>query len=158
MPVEDDAPRELVWGSMNAFAYIPTVPGPALRVLMYLVGSQEPGGRIVITQEKIAEDLAIHRSLAGTALQHLRFANVVTKPGNGVYQLNAMIAGYRTPVEALQAIGVMPDEDRLDHEDFEERYQRALHAHEAEKKRRARRKAPVTSLDTKRASLRPIEG
>lgn len=159
-PVEERAPE--LWASLNAFAFVPSVPGPALRVMLFLLGAQEPGGRIVITQESIAEALGMQRSAVGLALQHLQFARIVRRERQGVYQLNPQVAGFATPAEADEAIRGMDEADYLDVDDFEERYQRALVRHQEEVKRKAKeRKAPPqppTDLAAHRRSRRARVG
>ncbi|WP_225636717.1 hypothetical protein [Streptomyces solaniscabiei] len=139
---EEHAPE--LWTSPSAFAYVPSVPGPALRVMLFLLGVQEPGGRIVITQEDIASALGMKRSAVGLSLQHLQFARIVWKERQGVYQLNPQVAGFTTPAEAETAIRQMDAAFYLDVEDFEERYQAAVEAHQAALKRKAAmRKMPA---------------
>ncbi|WP_440581096.1 replication/maintenance protein RepL [Streptomyces sp. PT19] len=141
-PAEEHAPE--LWTSPSAFAYVPSVPGPALRVMLFLLGVQEPGGRIVITQEHIASALGMKRSAVGLSLQHLQFARIVWKERQGVYQLNPQVAGFTTPAEAEDAIRQMDESFYLDVEDFEERYQAAVEEHqEALRQKAALRKAPV---------------
>ncbi|MGW3929612.1 hypothetical protein ACWECC_16125 [Streptomyces microflavus] len=141
-PAEEHAPE--LWTSPSAFAYVPSVPGPALRVMLFLLGVQEPGGRIVITQEDIASALGMKRSAVGLSLQHLQFARIVWKERQGVYQLNPQVAGFTTPAEAGEAIRQMKEAFYLDVEDFEERYQAAVEEHqEALKRKAAVRKVPT---------------
>lgn len=141
-PAEEHAPE--LWTSPSAFAYVPSVPGPALRVMLFLLGVQEPGGRIVITQEDIASALGMKRSAVGLSLQHLQFARIVWKERQGVYQLNPQVAGFITPAEAEEAIRQMDEAFYLDVEDFEERYQAAVGEHqEALKRKAAVRKMPA---------------
>ncbi|AXI91399.1 hypothetical protein SAM9427_37160 (plasmid) [Streptomyces sp. ETH9427] len=134
-PVEERAPE--VWGALSVFAYVPSVPGPALRVLLFLLGVQEPGGRIVIKQADIAQALGMKRSAVGLSLQHLQFARMVTKVQSGVYELHPQIAGFTTPAEQAQAVASLPREDCLDVDDFEERYQQAVEVHRQELQRKA---------------------
>ncbi|WP_374778661.1 replication/maintenance protein RepL (plasmid) [Streptomyces sp. NBC_01310] len=155
-PAEERAPE--LWASLSTFAFVPSVPGPALRVMLFLLGIQEPGGRLVITQESIAEALGMKRSAVGLALQHLQFARIVWKERQGVYQLNPQVAGFPTPAEADEAIRHMNEADYLDVEDFEDRYQTAVQRHQEELKRKAvERKAPPkppTDLAAHRRSRR----
>ncbi|MFB7763514.1 hypothetical protein [Streptomyces xiamenensis] len=150
-----DQPAEMIWGSLNALAYVPsTLPGPAMRVLMHLMAIQEPGGRIVITQNELAQEFNVNRSLITIAIQHLQFARLLRTQRRGVYQLNPMVAGYRTPVESLAAIKNMPEDERLDSGDFEERYMQSVHAHNAAKEQKRRSGAKVT--DIRRPRLRSV--
>ncbi|MGP4004447.1 hypothetical protein [Streptomyces sp. 8N706] len=156
--VPDAQPRELVWGSFNALDYVPRMHSAAYPVLLHLLANQEPGGRCVCTHEELSEALGINRTLITRGMQHLGFASLIFRIKQGVYRLNPMIAGFRTPAEQLVAIKEMPREDRLDVPDFEERYQRRIREHDEEKKRRARgRKAPVTDLTARRHSLKAVE-
>jgi hypothetical protein len=144
-PVEEHAPAPDLWGAFNVFAFVPSVPGPALRVLFFLLGVQEMGGRIVITQQAVADAVGLKRSAVGLALQHLQFARMVTKVQSGVYILHPQIAGFSTPAEADDAVRRLDPEDYLDVEDFEERYQSAITSHQEEVRRKAEeRQAPPT--------------
>ncbi|KOT33147.1 hypothetical protein ADK41_28465 [Streptomyces caelestis] len=145
-PVEEHAAVLDTWLSPNVFAFMPSVPGPALRVLFFLLGVQEPGGRIVITQKEIAEAVGLKRSAVGGALQHLQFARMVTKvqSNGGVYSLHPQIAAFPTPAEADDAVRQLSPDEYLDVHDFEERYQRALAAHQRELRRKTEeRQAPA---------------
>ncbi|MFE5712003.1 hypothetical protein ACFQ7J_14440 [Streptomyces sp. NPDC056501] len=137
-------PPELTCGSMNAFAYIPAMPGIAYRVLTKLVGIQEIGGRCVVTENELAELLDVHRSLVGRGLQSLSHARLVSRSAKGVYRLNPMVSGYRTVEDQLEAIGSMDPEDRLDIDDFQERYDEAVAQAENDRRMRAaaRKKSP----------------
>jgi hypothetical protein len=134
-PVDERAPE--LWSSLSVFAFVPSVPGPALRVLFFLLGVQEPGGRIVITQQDIAQALGMKRSAVGLSLQHLQFARMVTKIQSGVYELHPQIAGFSTPAEQDGAVRKLAREDHLDVDDFEERYQQTVQSYQAELKRKA---------------------
>ncbi|MFE9250716.1 hypothetical protein [Streptomyces sp. NPDC007088] len=128
----DVAPAELTWGSFNVFAYTPSMPGIAYRVRDHLLGDQKPGGLCQTTEVEIAEALKVHRSQAGRGLLHLGLARMVFRKTKGLYQLNPMISGFRTPAEQKAAIDGMAEEDWLDVEDYQERYDRALARHEEE--------------------------
>ncbi|MER6684658.1 hypothetical protein [Streptomyces olivaceoviridis] len=142
-PVEERAPAPDLWVSPNVFAFVPSVPGPALRVLLFLLGVQEPGGRIVITQQAIADAVGLKRSAVGLALQHLQFARMVTRLQPGVYTLHPQISAFSTPAEADEAVRRLDADDYLDVDDFEERYQDTVAAHQKELKRKAdERQAP----------------
>ncbi|MFI8769446.1 hypothetical protein ACIGN6_31705 [Streptomyces sp. NPDC053792] len=129
-------PPELTFGSMNGFAYLPAMPGIAYRVLTKLVGIQEPGGRCLVTENELAEMLDVHRSMVGRGLHALGCARVVFRQAKGIYRLNPMVSGYRTVTEQLEAIAEMDPEDRLDVDDYQERYDEAVA--EAEEVRRSR--------------------
>ncbi|MGA5418589.1 hypothetical protein [Streptomyces pseudogriseolus] len=146
-PVEQQTPE--VWGALSVFAYVPSVPGPALRVLLFLLGVQEPGGRIVIKQQDVAQALGMKRQAVGLSLQHLQFARMVSKVQSGVYVLHPQIAGFTTPAEQARAVAGLAPEDLLDVDDFEERYQQAVEAHQQELKRKAqeRQQAPRPAAD-----------
>lgn len=142
-PVEEHATAPDLWFSPSPLAFVPSVPGPALRVLLFLLGAQEPGGRIVITQQAIAEAVGLQRSAVGLALQHLQFARMVTMQQRGVYVLHPQIAAFSTPAEADEAVRRVAADDYLDVDDFEERYQRTVAAHQQELRRKAEeRQAP----------------
>ncbi|MFI5864703.1 hypothetical protein [Streptomyces sp. NPDC051546] len=131
-PMVDEAPAELTWGSFNVFAYTPSMPGIAYRVLHHLLGEQKPGGLCQTTEVEIAEALKVHRSQAGRGLLHLGLARMVNRKTKGLYQLNHMLSGFRTPAEHKAAIDGMAEEDWLDVEDYQERYDQALARHEEE--------------------------
>ncbi|WP_330335634.1 helix-turn-helix domain-containing protein (plasmid) [Streptomyces sp. NBC_00536] len=143
----------LLWGSFNVFAYLPNVPGPALRLLVHLMGTQEAGGRIVQTQQVIADYLGVDRALVSRGLKHLELARLVVKEGQGIYRLNPMVAAFHTPAEAQTAFNAMKPEDYLDVPDFEERYQAAVADDELARKRKAaerKKTAPVGDLTAHR--------
>ncbi|MFI8265368.1 hypothetical protein [Streptomyces sp. NPDC085665] len=138
-------PPELTYGTFNGFAYMPAMPGIAYRVLFHLVGTQEPGGRCLVTEDELAEEFGVHRSLIGRGLQALILAKLVFRQAKGVYQLNPMISGGRTVTEHLDGIGGLDAEDRLDVDDFQDRYDTAVEQAELEKqeKRQGRGKDVV---------------
>ncbi|MHB9856627.1 MarR family transcriptional regulator [Streptomyces krungchingensis] len=70
----------------------------------------------------------------------LDLAQLVKKTRNGVYQLNAMLAGYLTPADCAAAIADMDPAERLNAPDFVERYHEAVQMYQDElaKERRAR--------------------
>ncbi|MGW0801347.1 helix-turn-helix domain-containing protein, partial [Streptomyces sp. NPDC002692] len=120
--VEQAAP-EYVWSANNALVFTPRgLPPAAYPVLLHLLGRQEPGGRCLLTHDTISKEIGITRTKVTRALQHLGFARMVWKEGNGAYRLSPLIAGFRMPVEQLQAIDAMDDDDRFDHPEFQERY------------------------------------
>jgi hypothetical protein len=153
-PVEEHAPAPDLWFSPNVLAFVPSVPGPALRVLFFLLGAQEPGGRIVITQKGIADAVGLQRSAVGLALQHLQFARMVTMVQRGVYMLHPQLAAFSTPVEADEAVRRLDEDAYLDVDDFEERYQQTVAAHQEELARKAQERQappkPPTDLDAHR--------
>lgn len=128
----DEAPAELTWGSFNVFSYTPNMPGIAYRVRDHLMGVQKPGGLCQTTEVEIAAALGVHRSQAGRGLLHLGLARMVFRKTKGLYQLNPMLSGFRTPAEHKAAVDGMAEEDWLDVEDYQERYDRALARHEEE--------------------------
>ncbi|MER7497107.1 hypothetical protein ABT033_31480 [Streptomyces pharetrae] len=127
-------PAELTYGTYNGFAYMPAMPGIAYRVLFRLLGTQEPGGRCLVTEEELAEILSVHRSMVGRGLQALIHARLVYRQTKGVYQLNPMISGARSVTEHLEAIGTLDSDDRLDVDDYQERYDAAVALADREKK------------------------
>ncbi|WP_395576618.1 hypothetical protein [Streptomyces sp. BK79] len=119
-------PPELTYGTFNGFAYMPAMPGIAYRVLFRLLGTQEPGGRCLVTEDDLADALEVHRSLVGRGLQALIHARLVFRQTKGVYLLNPMISGGRSITEHLEAIGSLDPDDRLDVDDYQERYDTAV--------------------------------
>ncbi|MER5638098.1 MarR family transcriptional regulator [Kitasatospora sp. NPDC002227] len=115
------------------------LPVQAYRVLLMLQEHQEPGGQIVIAQEQLGKLLGVSRSSVTSALAALDIAYLVHMKSYGVYQLNSMIAGYRTPGEAWDAIEAMPDAMRLDDDDFVKEYRERVKQEEATRETRRRR-------------------
>lgn len=150
-------PPELTYGTFNGFAYMPAMPGIAYRVLFELVGKQEPGGRCEVTEDELAKKLKVHRSMVGRGLQHLILAKLVFRQTKGVYYLNAMISGGRSVTEHLQAIGALAAEDRLDVDDFQERYDEAVAAYEQEKVEKRLERQQGKTTRPKRAAEEPAE-
>ncbi|MEU5092795.1 hypothetical protein [Streptomyces sp. NPDC021356] len=140
-------PPELTYGTFNGLAYMPAMPGIAYRVLFRLLGTQEPGGLCLVTEEELAEALDVHRSMVGRGLQALILAKLVFRQAKGVYLLNPMISGARSVTEHLEAIGRLDPADRLDVDDYQERYDAAVAQAEQEKreKRLGRRSSPGQS-------------
>ncbi|MFF5019088.1 helix-turn-helix domain-containing protein [Streptomyces sp. NPDC001165] len=60
----------------------------ALRVMLYLMGTQEPGGTIRGTQKQIAAALQLNRVHVNRALGRLYALGLVYMVERGVYQLN----------------------------------------------------------------------
>ncbi|MGC5402115.1 hypothetical protein ACPXCP_41075 [Streptomyces sp. DT20] len=146
--VESMVPQ-YVWTANNALAFTPrSMPPAAYPILLHLLGRQAPGGRCVATQDAIAEFVGLSRSMVTRGLQHLGFAQMVWKVGNGVYQISPLIAGYRTPADQLAAIGMMEDDDRFDHPDFQERYELRVAQYNTERQEKAaRRQRPTEPID-----------
>jgi hypothetical protein len=143
-------PPELTYGTFNGFAYMPAMPGIAYRVLFRLLGTQEPGGRCLVTEDDLADALEVHRSLVGRGLQALIHARLVFRQTKGVYLLNPMISGGRSITEHLEAIGSLDPDDRLDVDDYQERYDTAVAQAKLEKeaKRLGRKTAgPVPAAE-----------
>lgn len=139
-------PQELTYGTFNGFAYMPAMPGIAYRVLFRLLGTQEPGGRCLVTEDDLADALDVHRSMVGRGLQALIHARLVSRQTKGVYLLNPMISGARSVTEHLEAIGTLDPDDRLDVDDYQQRYDGAVEQAELEKKaKRLERKKPATT-------------
>lgn len=153
-PVEEQTPAPERWSTPHALAFVPSVPGPSLRVLLFLLGVQEPGGRIVITQKGIADALGLARSVVGEGLQHLQFARMVTQQQRGVYVLHPQIAAFHTPAEHDQAVMQLDPDEYLTVDDFDDRYRQTVEAHQADLQRRktAERRdvRPPTDLDARR--------
>ncbi|MDA5279943.1 replication/maintenance protein RepL [Streptomyces sp. Isolate_45] len=137
----DKAPQPILWGNYNIFAYIPDVPGFAAKVLFHCLSHQEWGGRIVQSQQEIADWLGVSRSLVQKGLHHLQLARILLREGNGVYRMNPMVAAFPTAAEADQAIRTMDRAYRLDTADFADRYERAVVEHEAAVKQKAAARA-----------------
>lgn len=70
----------------------------------------------------------------GRGLQALILAKLVFRPAKGIYLLNPMISGARSVTEYLEAIGALDPADRLDVDDYQERYEASVAQAEQEKK------------------------
>ncbi|MEW1657867.1 hypothetical protein [Streptomyces sp. NPDC093707] len=156
----DHEPDELAYGTYNGFAYMPAMPGIAYRVLFHLIGTQKVGGRCLTTEHKIAKHFGVHRSLVGRGLNALILARMVFKENEagGVYRLNPMFSGGRSIPEHLEAIGGLDPEDRLDVDDFQDRYDEAVALAELEKEQRKRaRSAPGAAAEAKPVEAKPVK-
>jgi hypothetical protein len=60
----------------------------ALRVVLYLMGSQEPGGTIRATQVQIAQGLQLNRVHVNRAMGRVYALGLVRMVDRGLYQLN----------------------------------------------------------------------
>ncbi|MER7937830.1 MULTISPECIES: helix-turn-helix domain-containing protein [unclassified Streptomyces] len=78
-----DSLEFLVWLAVNFPKDI-----ACLRVVLYLMGTQEPGGRIRATQRQVAEALNLHRVHVNQAMGRLTKEHIVHMVERGVYQLN----------------------------------------------------------------------
>ncbi|MFG3517677.1 helix-turn-helix domain-containing protein [Streptomyces bobili] len=116
------------------------LPTTATRALLKMRALSEAGGRIEIDQADLARKLDISRPAVTAALRHLDLAHLVKKQRNGVYQLNAMLAGYLTPADCAAAIADMDPAERLNAPDFVERYHEAVKMYQDQlaQKRQAR--------------------
>ncbi|MFJ5122409.1 MarR family transcriptional regulator [Kitasatospora sp. NPDC088548] len=115
------------------------LPVQAYRVLLMLQEHQDAGGQIVIAQEQLGKLLGVSRSSVTSALAALDTAFLVHMKSYGVYQLNPMIAGYRTPGDAWDAIENMPEHRRLDDDDFVKLYRERVAQQEAARDNKRRR-------------------
>ena len=102
------------------------LPVTAYRVLLVLRSRSEPGGRIDIGQDKIAEILGLSRPSVTSGLRELIHARLVKKQRNTVYRINPMLAGHESIADATAAINAMDPADRMDAPDFVARYQQAV--------------------------------
>ncbi|MFD0068816.1 MarR family transcriptional regulator [Streptomyces sp. NPDC059944] len=116
------------------------LPATSYRALLKLRALSEAGGRIEIDQADLAQRLDISRPAVTAALRHLDLAQLVKKTRNGVYQLNAMLAGYLTPADCAAALADMDPAERLNAPDFVERYHEAVKMYQDQlaQKRQAR--------------------
>ena len=130
------------YGLVNADGVIADLdlPATAYRALLKLRALSEAGGRIEIDQADLAKRLDISRPAVTAALRHLDLAQLVKKQRNGVYQLNAMLAGYLSPADCAAAMDGMAAAERLNAPDFVERYHEAVKMYQDQlaEKRRAR--------------------
>ncbi|MCX4971070.1 MarR family transcriptional regulator [Streptomyces sp. NBC_00654] len=102
----------------------------AYRVLLKLRAHSEPGGRIEIDQTTIAKMLKLSRPAVNAAMRDLDLAQLVKKQRPGIYQINAMLAAYLTPEDAVAAVRAMPKHERLNSPDFVDRYNNAAAAYQ----------------------------
>ncbi|MGP4001692.1 helix-turn-helix domain-containing protein [Streptomyces sp. 8N706] len=59
-----------------------------LRLILILIANQRAGGRIELTQERMADILDVHRSRVSEVLQELMEQGIVVKMERGVYRVN----------------------------------------------------------------------
>ncbi|MFI8515930.1 helix-turn-helix domain-containing protein [Streptomyces sp. NPDC085460] len=110
----------------------------AYRVLLKMRAHSEPGGRIEVDQTTLAQMLGLSRAAVNAALRDLDLAQLVKKKRAGIYQLNAMLAAYSSPEDAIAAVKAMPKNERLNAPGFVENYRKAVAAYQdqlAEKRR-----------------------
>ncbi|GGP00104.1 helix-turn-helix domain-containing protein [Wenjunlia tyrosinilytica] len=119
------------------------LPGPAYRVLLALRSRSETGGRVEMGQNQIAALLGLSRPSVTSGLRELILARLVTKQRNGVYRINAMLAGYDTPAEARAAVDAMDPADQLDDPDFVAHYHQAVADYREQLARDRRKKLHV---------------
>ncbi|MFD9428055.1 MULTISPECIES: MarR family transcriptional regulator [unclassified Streptomyces] len=99
-------------------------------MLLKLRAHSEPGGRIEIDQSTIAKMLKLSRPAVNAAMRDLDLAQLVKKQRAGIYQINAMLAAYLTPEDAVAAVREMPKQQRLNLPDFIDRYKNAAAAYQ----------------------------
>lgn len=118
----------LLYAPVNAEGVVAALdlPGPAYRVLLALRSRSEAGGRVEMGQNQIAALLGLSRPSVTSGLRELILARLVTKQRNGVYRLNAMLAGYESLAAAQAAINAMDRAERLDDPHFVARYHQAV--------------------------------
>jgi len=79
-------------------------------VFHHLLGTQERGGIIRATQEKIAKEFGIGRKEVGEALRRLAGYGLIWRPTRGVYRINPRVAFYGRSSEQAEAIQQIPPE------------------------------------------------
>lgn len=119
------------------------LPQPAYRVLFALRSRSESGGRVEMGQNQIAALLGLSRPSVTSGLRELILARLVKKQRNGVYRINAMLAGYESLSEAQRAIDAMDIDDRLDDPNFVARYHQAVADYREQLARDRRKKLRV---------------
>ena len=136
--------------------------GPAAyRILLKLRAHSEAGGRIDMDQTAIAQLVGLSRSTVITGMRDLLLARLLKRVRNGNYQLNAMIAGYRSPEDAVAAVNVMPADERLDNPNFVKRYREAAAEYqdqlaEQREKRAKAAEAKKAAADRRRRTLHAV--
>jgi Crp-like helix-turn-helix domain len=121
----EPAPGRIPGAALGALSLL-ALPGGQYRVLLWLLGSQHPGGVIRTTHARIAHDLRMERATVSRAIGALVRTGLVRPGGNGTYRLNAMLAAYATEQEMREAVAAMPAEERLDGADWASRARRAV--------------------------------
>ncbi|MEU4098056.1 helix-turn-helix domain-containing protein [Streptomyces sp. NPDC026673] len=92
----------------DLFAMLPRLEltPTAVNVLAVMVGKQQPGGAVPVTQAEIAEELDILPSVVSRAMALLSDRGLVIRPGRGHrYSLNPAIAGYASEQEMGTTLG-----------------------------------------------------
>ncbi|GAA2417452.1 MarR family transcriptional regulator [Streptomyces mauvecolor] len=135
----------LLFAPVNAEGVVAALdlPGPAYRVLFALRSRSEAGGRAEMGQNEIAALLGLSRPSVTAALRELILARLVKKQRNGVYRINAMLAGYESFSDAQRAIEDMDLADRLDDPNFIARYRQAVEDYREQLARDRRKKLHV---------------
>ncbi|GGO60272.1 MarR family transcriptional regulator [Streptomyces lasiicapitis] len=126
------------------------LPPAAYRALLKLRALSEAGGRIAIDQATIGELLNLSRPSANAALRSLELAKLVKKVRNGIYQINAMLAGYNSPEDAVAAVKAMSSDERLDDPHFVDRYHQAVDEYEDQLAEQRRKRAAKKAAAAKR--------
>lgn len=133
------------------------LPATAIRALLKMRALSEAGGRIEIDQADLAKRLDISRPAVTAALRHLDLAHLVKKQRNGVYQLNAMLAGYLSTADCTAAINAMPDNERLNASDFVERYHQAVKMYQDQlAQKRREREEQKKAVASRRGALHAV--
>lgn len=104
--------------------------GSPLPIGQHLTNLRSKGGRIEVEQATLAKMLRLSRIAVNAALRDLDLALLVKKQRAGVYQLNAMLAGYLSPEDVIAAVKAMPKDERLNAPGFVERYRKAVEAYQ----------------------------
>ncbi|MFB8236316.1 replication/maintenance protein RepL [Kitasatospora purpeofusca] len=133
--------------------------GPAAyRVLLKIRAYCQPGGRIDQTQDQIAKLVGVSRATVITGMRDLELARLLTRINNGAYQLNPMVAPYRSPEDFVAAIKLMAPADRLDHKDFVKSYKQAAADYKAQAEAERERKAKEKTRRESSLHLLPAVG
>ncbi|MET9878565.1 MarR family transcriptional regulator [Actinacidiphila glaucinigra] len=132
------------------------LPPAAYRVLLKLRSLSEPGGRIEIDQATIAGSLDLSRPSVTAALRALDLAKLVKKQRNGVYQINAMLAGYASPEDSVAAISAMDRSERLDDPRFIDRYRSDVAAYQDQLAQQRKKKAAGKAAGSRRGALHAV--
>ncbi|MHA6756968.1 MarR family transcriptional regulator [Streptacidiphilus sp. PAMC 29251] len=133
----------------------------AYRVLLKIRAFSSDGGLLHLDQAAIAKMCGLSRATVNGALRDLDLAQILTRVRNGSYQLNPMLASYRTVEECEAAIEAMPATQKLTHKDFVQQYRLNLERYqdqlaEQRLKRQLKAEREAAAISERRNTMRTM--